>query len=369
MIRILFFFLGALLFIAILFVLLFKRDAPFLRAEKEQQLIIDLQEVKPDTWTPIYDEGLLQVNIDDDEVAEWLFLYRNQGDTGQIGGVIYDAQNSPLDSLSLALPLPRQSPAYLIPYHLMPDYPPTKNQGYLADDAIQCQGIFEDDQKDDVKNFDVISGNRLQFRGIHRGRTNRVSIFWWLGRQAGYAGALAYTPGWFSLSPDNPNWPDWPGCGGKSPPEKIETLWAWEPQVDRANICRRVVWRLQGMQFVADYEHSNITFCSGLNSNQNHMLLTEPAFPEAQVLAYLLKPDPARWKNPDNAWPLSCPATVLRISAPLITDQPPQHPLSDVDVDFLADGHEYHMVWTVEMQPPASINDTVHWRIVSAHER
>lgn len=366
MIRFILAVLGILLFIAVIFVLVAKRDQLFLRGEKETQLIIDLQKVKPETWKPIYEKGLLEVNVDGDDVTEWLFLYRNQGDTGQIGGIIYDAQNRPKDETSLALP--QQTSAYLIPYPLMPDYPPTKNQGYLADEAIQCQGIFTDDREQEESGR-VITGDRLQFRGIYRGRTSRVSLFWWLDQRSGYAGALAYTPGWFSTSKDNPNWPNWPACGEKSVPEKIETLWAWEPQMDRSNICRRVEWRLVGMQFIADYEHSDITFCSGLSSGNNELLLKEPAFPEAQVLAYLLKPDPGRWKNPDRALSLPGPAKVLRISEPVVTDAPPERPVSDVDVDFLSQGREYHMVWRVEMQPPARINDTVHWRIIGARNR
>ena len=140
--------------------------------------------------------------------------------------------------------------------------------------------------------------------------------------------------------------------------------------MDRSNICRRVEWRLDGVRFVADYTNSDLMFCSGPPNSEKPLLLSDPAFPEAQVLAYLLDGKTGRWQTPEKAFRISQPpATVLRISEPEITDQPADQPVTTVDVDFIMDNVERHMVWTVAMQSPASINDTVHWRIIDARDR
>ncbi len=347
-----------------LFFLFINRDILPFGNQGQVPLQIDLQTIKPTTWKPFYDEGLKNVDIDGDDVAEWLFIYYNQGDTGHIGGVIYDAQNRPQVDNSVAIP--QQTSAYLIPYPLMPDYSPGKNQGYLGDDDIQIQGVYTDPARKPEGDSGAIKGDRLQFRGIHRGKTSYFSTFWWIDQQSGYGGALAYTPGWFSTSRDDPNWPNW---DSNSEPTYVTTLWAWEPQMDRSNTCRRVQWQLEGVRFVADYANSDLMFCSGFTDPNNGLLLTDPAFPEAQVLAYLIDGNTNRWKAPDAAFQVSAPATVLRISEPEITDQPADQPVSTVDVDFIMDNVERHMVWTVAMQSPTSINDTVHWRITGARDR
>ena len=368
--------IGIIVAVAIFVFIFLKPDIGIFSNRGDKQdiaLTIDLQEIKPTWWEPIFDEGLLKINIDGDSELEWLFFYKNVGDANQIGGMIYDAQSQPRGDTSI--PISQQYSAYLVPYSLMPDYVAGKNQGYMGDDAVQFQGVYvqkpgDDKEKEnsDKKDKDVIVGDHLQVRGVFRGRTNRFAIFWWINQDAGYGGTLAYTPGWFSLSKDNPAWPDWDDDSQKA---LITTLWAWEPQTDRSNLCRRAQWRLNGDYFVADYAQSDLVFCTGIKRDDNGLAIApaEPAFPESQVLAYLIDHNPNRWEPPNMALPLPGEVTVRRISAPQNTDMPPKTPTSFVDVDFVINGVERKMVWTVAMQQPHNVKDTVKWRIIEAHDR
>jgi len=356
---------GIIVAAAIAYIIFTGRIQNPVKTEKKVPLNIDLQEIKPPAWKAVDEKkGLLEINLDDDKTAEWLFLYRNTADTNQIGAVIYDAQNQPLGDASIAIS--QQSPAFLIPYALMPNYKPGETQGYLGDDAVLYQGVFVDTHKKET-NDKILQGDRLQLRGIYRGETTRFSVFWWVNQQIGYNGALAYTPGWFSLSPIHPD--QWTAWDDKSP-QAITDLWAWEPQVDRSNICRRVLWQLTDgpnapltRQFVAFYQDSDLYFCKGSTP-------AEPAFPEAQVLAYLTDPGKNRkdrWK--DGAAQVSYDnVSVFKISEPEINEASATHPVA-VAVDFIADHIQHNMVWQVEMQPPTHINDPVRWRIISAVER
>lgn len=329
-------------------------------------LNIDLQAIKPESWKPAdkKGKGLIQISIDGDEASEWLFFYRDSNNAGQIGAVIYDAQNQPKGS---QLEAPQQTPAYLIPYRLMPDYTPTKSAGYLGDDNTIYQTVFEGappPTPESDKKQPVQRGDFLQVRGYNRNYTNRVAVFWWLDAQRGYGGALAYTPGWFSESKDEPHaWPQWEQEDTSK--RKLErTLWAWEPQTDRSNICRRVQWDLVGdsaqntMQYVAHYEDSDLMFCAGKTPD-------EPTFPEAQVLAYLLDHKSERWLP--GASPLVYhDVHVQHIDMPELSPNRTQTP---VFVDFTSKEGVHHMVWMVTMLPPANLQDTIHWRIAAVYNQ
>ena len=359
--------IGIILAVAILYYFfVIRNDAMGVRVQNTKPLNIDLREIKPDEWESVTDEGLLKISIDGDKDIEWLFFYKDKGDTNQIGGLIYDAQNQPKGVTSMAAS--QQSPAYLIPYRLMPDYTHEKSAGYLGDSHIEYHAASIATNKPDERpqESDVIVGNRLLVSGFYNKAPNRLSVFWWTGPQQGYGGALAYTPGWFSLSDTNPHdWFKW--AGGKNEKEEVDNIYAWEPQMDRSNICRRATWRLEGEQddnslhFVPDYANSDLVFCRG-------GLPTEPAFPEAQVLAYLLdeKSDSRKNRLKEGA---SAPAfsgvEVKKINQPTITIDTAA---VDVVVEFTADGTYHKMVWKVEMIPPESLKSSVHWRIVSAYE-
>lgn len=340
----------------------------------ETDLNIDLKDIMPDEWIP-YHTPLIRVNLDDDDGEEWLLLYRYDLDqekkNGQIGGVIYDAQNSPRGDDSI--PLPEQSPAYLIPYRLLPDYHQPKITGYLGNDDVEYQQLAVNVKETDAEG-NPVRHDRLMVRGQSRGKTNRFSIFWWISEEQGYGAAHAYTPGWFSLKEGEPyNWDDWKAG------EYIQKLWAWEPQNDRSNLCRRALWKLSeesdpqfDRRFDAYYD-GEIVFCLGTSPE-------EPAFPEAQVLAYLLDPKQDRWCNEPDC-PLAQEATpegerlaydeveVLHLTAPPVLDHPPEQPLVQVEADFNSKEGWQSTLWTLVMIEPATIKDAVKWRIVSVNPR
>ena len=370
MIRTLLAIVGIIIAVAILYYVFLSDKGPV--ANRTTPLNIDLEAIKPPDWVPARDEGLLQINIDGDIEPEWLFFYKDNYNTGQVGGIIYDAQNRPRGDASI--PLSDQAPTYLVPYRLMPDYVALKNQGYLGDDQVLYHVAGE--QRLSVPTptpppnttptpmpKDVESGDRLLIRGQFHGVTNRFSVFWWLGPDAGYGGALATTPGWFSLHAEDPaNWKLW-----DENPLQIATLWAWEPQVDRSNICRVVEWRLDPgpnppatWHFLALYDEGVLRFCS-------KQIPTEPSFPEGQVLAYLLDNHAERWSmsNP----PHYTNVRVYRLSVPTVTNPTAASPLIPVDVDFEADGIMHSMRWLVEMVPPQTIHDPVRWRIAGSQNR
>ena len=335
-------------------------------------LNINLEEIKPPEWKA-YDNGLELINIDHDAEPEWLFLYKDGYGTYQIGGVIYDAQKRPRDDFSI--PIASQVPTYLVPYKLLPDYPASKNQGYLGDSAVDRKTAgsqvvltpLPTSAPDATPQAPAkaMAGDRLLVRGKFNNLVDRVSIFWWVGPEYGYSGALAYTPGWFSLDDKNPNdWGQW-----DNDPAGITTLWAWEPQVDRSNICRVARWQLdpgdnppKTWHFQALYEESFLRFCT-------NGVPSEPAFPEGQVLAYLLDGRSSRWKKEAESPPKYARVNVFAISEPEITDQPFQRPIASVDVDFKAADGFHSMRWVLEMIPPATVRDPVRWRIFRAEDR
>ncbi len=341
-------------------------------------LNIDLQEIMPDEWLPYTNDqikGLVRVNIDArwendalvDAEDEWLLFYlydlsADQG-TSQLGGVIYDAQNRPRGNDSIAIP--DQSSAYLVPYRLLPDYHLPKTGGYLGDDsldfeqiAVEITGSTESGSLTD----------RLLVRGYYRQKINRYSMFWWIDEENGYGSAYASTPGWFSLNRLNPS--DWAAWDAGA---YIQTLWSWQPMNDRSNLCHREYWQLSTDEYpefvaqsVTDPTYAKyggeVTFCNGQQPQ-------EPAFPEAQVLAYL-----EDW-NPDRIDPVTSTeipnysdVKVFKVEGPkeLNEGAPPE---VKVNVDFNSNEGWRNTVWTVRMIPPATIKDAVKWRIVAVEDR
>lgn len=324
---------------------------------------IDIDAIKPALWR-VYGKGLFNLSIDDDEDNEWMLFYRYDG--GNIGGIIYDPQTTPLGNENV--PLPDRPATFVVPYRLLPDYQSFKATGYLGDDKVIYRTAVSDPQAEPI----VV--DRLLVRGIDHDRTTRFSVFWWIDEKHGYGGAHANTAGWFSLSHDRPDdWERW-----SDPIADITELWAWEPLHDRANLCRRVHWHLDNgdpehvlftRHFVAG-EAGDITFCHG-------QIPEDPAFPEAQVLAYLNDGDGKRlWQHDNDRFPRYENAVVSNIIAPPILDvvKPdeafPGIPVRvEVDVDFTVDGVAMATRWTVAMIRPETVRDTTHWRIVNVSLR
>ncbi len=101
------------------------------RNEEGTQTSELLSSYLPEDWVAVTVDnkvqGFLKVNIDGDDVDEWLYFfhYDGQGESnGPIGGIIYDAQQN-VD--------PNQPAAFFVPYRLLPDWREGKGQGYLGE--------------------------------------------------------------------------------------------------------------------------------------------------------------------------------------------------------------------------------------------
>ncbi len=375
--------LGVLFIVLIVFLgMRLRGNKPFNFGNDEISLNIDLHEIIPEEWLPYTHEeikGLVRVNIDTrwendkliDGEDEWLLFYHYdldpEGVTSQLGGVIYDAQNRPRGIDSIAIP--DQSPAYLVPYRLLPDYHLPKTSSYLGDDDVEYKQVAVHIKGENPRNQEPLA-DHLMVRGVNRGRYNRFSIFWWVNEETGYGTAYAYTPGWFSLKEQYPFavWEAWE-LG-----DYIQELWSWEPRYDRSNLCRREQWQLtddEYPQFVPrsaydQFYHGEITFCNGQPP-------VAPAFPEAQVLAYLEDWNPKRLsEQPRTEIPHYDKVEVLDISAPpeLNNGNPPDElPEVKVDVDFNTNKGWRAMTWTVQMIKPKDITEAIKWRIIAAEDR
>ncbi|HEY51851.1 MAG TPA: hypothetical protein G4N94_00125 [Caldilineae bacterium] len=381
--RILAIIFGVLFIIFLVFLGLRLRHEPgplFSFGGGSEDLNVNLDEMKPEEWLPYRNDqikGLVRINIDarwEDDVLlddedEWLFFYRYDlkadQSAGQLGGVIYDAQNRPRGNDSIAIS--DQSPAYLVPYRLLPAYHAYKTRGYLGDNDLEYKTIAVAIEGVNPQNQEPLT-DRLLVRGINQKRYNRFAMFWWIDEETGYGAAYAYTPGWFSLSRGNPSdWSSWDAGAN------IETLWAWEPRIDRSNLCRRQQWSLysgDSPKFVPQSATDpifaryggEVTFCNGQAPD-------EPAFPEAQVLAYLEDGNLSRLDEaPRTEIPHYNEVTVFEIES---TDAPDSDmpPEVNVDVDFNSNEGWRTMTWTVRMIPPATIKDAVKWRIIAVKDR
>ncbi len=317
-------------------------------------LNIDIRAITPDSWQP-GPAGLEDINIDGDPDIEHALFYTYDG--GLWGGVIYDGQNQPRGDADVTAP--NQSPAYLVPYRLLPDYVSSKPSDYLGNERVSWQDVYVRSDGDKAAPL-TVSRDRIQVRGDFRGRTTRFSAFWWLEDPRGYGGATASTPGWFSLSRDAPY--QWAAWDDEKP---ITQLWAWEPLESRSNICRRVPITLTGGEqyapsggFVRNDAAADLSFCNGQPP-------ADPAYPEAQVLAWLLAPADNRLSSSAQNVPRFTGAQVQLLSTPsdLSTRQDGRIVASGT-VDFIAENGVNRMQWTAEMLPPATIRDQVHWRIL-----
>lgn len=344
---------GIVIFIIIVVVV---RQGGFdLFGEPDPTLNIDVKDITPATWTPGPD-GLEAVNIDGDEAVENLLFYTY--DNGLWGGIIYDGQNRPRGDTDVTAP--NQAPAYLVPYRLEPDYISGKPSDYLGNDSVTWQQIYVRSDGDPAAP-DSVSRDRIQVRGSYGGRTTRFSAFWWLEKPRGYGGATASTPGWFSLARTSPS--DWAAWDNKTP---ITILWSWEPQTDRSNLCRRVPFILAGGEqiappgtFVRNDAAADLGFCNG-------QVPADPAFPEAQVMGWLLEPNAGRLSSAAVSVPEFSGVQVKRITSPTdLSNQIDGRIVASGEVDFLANNTPQTMAWTAEMLPPADIQDQVHWKILS----
>lgn len=323
-------------------------------ADTTSNLNINVEDITPDTWVP-GPNGLEDINIDGDDEIEDVLFYTY--DNGLWGGVIYDGQNRPRGETDVTAP--NQAPAYLVPYRLLPDYVNTKPSDYLGNDSVVWQQIYVRSDGDPNAPL-TVSRDRIQVRGKYGGRDTRFTAFWWLEQPRGYGGATASTEGWFSLDRTNPN--DWTAWTDMKP---IIQLWSWEPMVNRSNICRRVPLTLiDGEKYAppGTFERNDaaadLGFCNGAAP-------ADPAYPEAQVLAWLLEPKADRLSSAAMGVQEYQHAQVQVLSAPAdLSTQVDGRIVASGEVDFIADNGANRMKWDAEMLPPANIQDQVHWKIL-----
>lgn len=323
-------------------------------AESASTLNIDVRQITPATWTP-GPNGLEEVNIDGDPDIEHVLFYTYDG--GLWGGMVYDGQNRPRGDTDTTAP--NQAPAFLVPYRLLPDYVTTKPSDYLGNDSVVWQDVYVRSDGDLAAPLSV-SRDRIQVRGTSSGRITRFSAFWWLEQPRGYGGATASTDGWFSLARDNPN--TWTAWDEQKP---IIQLWAWEPMISRSNICRRVPFTLAGGEQVtprANFSRNDaaadLGFCNG-------SIPADPAYPEAQILGWLLEPNDNRLSPSATNVPKFTNPQVQILSAPAdLNNEVDGRIVASGEVDFIAENVANRMQWSAEMQPPANIQDQVHWKIL-----
>ncbi len=339
------------------------RFFPELLAGRRISMQLNLNAIKPASWQPV--RGLQRVDLDEDEDDEWLLFYRY--DQGAIGGVIYDAQNIPRSRVDISIP--EQSPGYLVPYRLLPDYARPKAGGYLGDDDIEWKTILLSDRPPATaerpsEEADQPHADRLLVRGQFRNRYNRFAQFWWIDAERGYGAAYAATSGWFSLSSQDPN--DWSAWDRG---QNIVELWAWVPQADRSDLCRRTPWvwadgteRYPRQNFVPDELRADIDFCVGGAP-------VDPAFPEAQVLAYIRYGGDTRWDpSAQDRIVRFTQARVWRIS--VVSEVPQGDTLvATGEVDVIAPGQPQRWWWAAIMLPPSQLRETVRWRITGMAPR
>lgn len=333
---------------------------PTLLARQRISMQLDLNAIKPEAWQPV--RGLQRIDLDDDDEDEWLLFYRY--DQGAIGGVVYDAQNVPRDRPMVRTP--EQAPAYLVPYRLLPDYTRSKSGGYLGDEAVEWKTILLSGRPPaaDRRGTDQPHADRLLVRGRFRERFTRFAQFWWIDAERGYGAAYAATSGWFSLAQDNPN--DWTAWDAG---QNIVELWAWVPLADRSDLCRRTPWvwadgteRLPQQNFRPDELRSDVDFCVGRAP-------ADPAYPEAQVLAFIRYGGDGRWdaSAQDRIVRLG-EARVWRIA---VVSETPQGDtvVATGEVDIIAPGQPQRWWWAAQLLPPTHIRETARWRITGMAPR
>jgi hypothetical protein len=339
------------------------QELPSLLARQRFGMQLDLNAIKPTSWQPM--RGLQRIDLDEDDEDEWLLFYRY--DQGAIGGVIYDAQNVPRSRLDVSIP--ERSPGYLVPYRLLPDYTASKSGGYLGDDEIDWKAILLSGRPPAAEARQGEAANephadRLLVRGRFRDRYTRFAQIWWIDAQRGYGAAYAATPGWFSLTRERPNdWTAWDE--GKN----IVELWAWVPLADRSDLCRRTPWvwadgteRFPQQNFLPDALRADVDFCTG-------QAPTDPAFPEAQVLAYIRYGGDERWDpTAQNRIMRFTEARVWRIA---VVSETPQGDtvVAAGEVDIIAPGQPQRWWWAARLLPPTHIQETARWRITGMAPR
>lgn len=293
---------GVLLFIIIIVLVI--AAFLYLRGDRSLPLIgrradtptipLDVQSVVPPGWT-VQSEPQLQCDFDNDNLREWLIVYRYNSTTlpvplaregttltsSPFGGVIYDTQADTLE------PRPGSPGPYrasnLVPYKLLPDFYPGKGQGYLGETSVTVRyapAITEGETcKTDEINIWGFSGGQLP---------TRLSVFRWAGTTDGYQGPH-FTGDARVESTAN--------AGGQ-----IISVTTYNRLRNHRSVLCEVAGNLRpdvaSLNFITDAAVQTIDFCFGPPS--------DPVYPEGVVVAVLRSaPAPSNTDSPryilDNA--------------------------------------------------------------------
>ncbi len=285
--------------------------------EPSPELNIDLGMILPEEWKAV--STWESINIDADAEEEYLLFYRydasttadGEGIDGPIGAVIYDSQ-TPIGMPEESDDSSRPPAPWLQPYALLPNYWQGAGFGFVAPPRQTGRPEWsvvrrEDPRETENRYFEVlaeqmpasVSGqavgeapselpahDELIVYGGNSpiGGPTYISIFWWSTISEGYGSTQISAPGGLQVE-------EWDGAANSSP---MRTVRARYPQYDRSLLCKesRFERRLDpnftspgAFRAAIYYEEGprKLIFCYGIPQS--------PFYPEAVVLAYLLRPD------------------------------------------------------------------------------
>ena len=285
--------------------------------EPSPELNIDLGMILPEEWKAV--STWESINIDADAEEEYLLFYRYDASTtgdgeeisGPVGAVIYDSQ-TPIGMPEESEDSSRPPAPRLQPYALLPNYWQGSGFGFVAPPRQTGRPKWfvvrrEDPRETENRYFEVLAEQRpasvsgqavgeapgdlpahdelIVYGGNSPiGGPTYISIFWWSTISEGYGSTQISAPGGLHVE-------EWDGAADSSP---MRTVRARYPQYDRSLLCKESRFeRLVDPNFASTgayraaiyYEEGprKLIFCYGIPQS--------PFYPEAVVLAYLLRPD------------------------------------------------------------------------------
>ena len=249
--------------------------------------------------------------------------------------------------------------AFFVPYRLLPDWTPGKGQGYLGDSNATWETTKLTKGQDQA--------NELLVKGTSpSGRVTRVSIFRWEGETKGYS--VAYFQGSYNATIE----------ADRKEGDAVRQVVTMNALNDRSALCAKVVWTRQADSITFTGSAPAIVFCLGAPS--------QPMYPEAVVLAYLLTqnteliaPDPDSDLDPDPdlvaqvksvvPTPVSRVVTLVYPGAATVTGTGASAKSRMIVETTVETGEgQSKIVWTLEEQRPNPEDRTTRWRILSAEK-
>jgi len=261
---------------------------------------LPLADALPASWEALRD--VAEVNIDGDEVAEYLLLFTydasgtsttrsffssSSQSIGPIGAVIYDAQvvtgTTPAESVSADKPANA-----FVPYAILPSYRRDAGQGFIATPGQRANVQAYPVSYRGLTQLEAVTADALIFVAGDADSETYLTFTWWQNRADGYGVTQLYAPGGFETAPFQAfGWAQW-----RQSPTAIRQIIAVHPLHDRNLLCRRFQyeWDAEAYNGNADptqagpirYRKTDLglQFC--------YPTPAHPFYPEGVVLAYLL---------------------------------------------------------------------------------